>query len=271
MSADLETRISQRLSGAGSALTASEWVLVHVGVVFVGGLVGLIMGGVPLSILGLILGIVLPWLYLKFRHGRRLSAFNGQLAQTLGLMAGGLQAGLSLPQAVDTVVREGHEPMSGELRRALVEQRLGVDITDALDGVAERMESDDFGWVVMAVRIQREVGGNLAEILQHGRRHAAGAGVPSTSGQGAERRGASVRLHPGRPAAGHLLLHDRSPTPITSAMLYTTVPGYIISGARRFPAGTGLFRDGQARDSGGLTMILVDRCRAASSRPSSWA
>jgi tight adherence protein B len=80
-------------------------------------------------------------------------------------MAGGLQAGLSLPQAVDTVVREGHEPMAGELRRALVEQRLGVDITDSLAMVGERMDSEDFGWVVMAIRIQREVGGNLAEIL----------------------------------------------------------------------------------------------------------
>ncbi len=55
--------------------------------------------------------------------------------------------------------------MAGELRRALVEQRLGIDITDALEGVADRMESEDFAWVVMAVRIQREVGGNLAEIL----------------------------------------------------------------------------------------------------------
>ena len=108
---------------------------------------------------------MLPWVYLKWRHRRRLNAFNGQLAQTLGLMAGGLQAGLSLPQAVDTVVREGHEPMAGELRRALVEQRLGIDISDALEGVGQRMESEDFGWVVMAIRIQREVGGNLAEIL----------------------------------------------------------------------------------------------------------
>jgi tight adherence protein B len=123
------------------------------------------MGGGLLGFLGLLLGAVVPWLYLKWRHGRRLNAFNGQLAQTLGLMAGGLQAGLSLPQAVDTVVREGHEPMAGELRRALVEQRLGVDITDALSSVGDRMDSEDFGWVVMAIRIQREVGGNLAEIL----------------------------------------------------------------------------------------------------------
>ncbi|MDZ5663812.1 type II secretion system F family protein [Nocardioides sp. S-58] len=165
VNADLETRIARRLTGAGSALTASEWLLLHSGIAVAGAVVGFLMGGGVLGVLGLVMGTVVPWMYLKWRHGRRLNAFNGQLAQTLGLMAGGLQAGLSLPQAVDTVVREGHEPMAGELRRALIEQRLGVDITDALDSVGARMDSEDFGWVVMAIRIQREVGGNLAEIL----------------------------------------------------------------------------------------------------------
>jgi tight adherence protein B len=162
---DFEDRISQRLTGAGSKLTAAEWLLLHAAIVVVSGFVGLVMGGLPLMFLLLLLGLVVPWLALKFRHRRRLSKFNAQLAQTLGLMAGGLQAGLSLPQAVDTVVREGHEPMAGELKRALVEQRLGIDIEDALEAVGGRMESPDFGWVVMAIRIQREVGGNLAEIL----------------------------------------------------------------------------------------------------------
>ena len=165
VTADLETRISQRLAGAGSGLTAAEWLLLHAGIAIGAALVGFVLGGAGLAVLGLVLGAVGPWLYLKFRHSRRLSRFNGQLAETLGLMAGGLQAGLSLPQAVDTVVREGNEPMAGELRRALVEQRLGVDITDALESVGQRMDSEDFGWIVMAIRIQREVGGNLAEIL----------------------------------------------------------------------------------------------------------
>ena len=74
-----------------------------------------------------------PWFYLAFKRTRRIKAFNGQLAETLQLMAGGLQAGLSLAQAVDTVVREGTEPIAGEFRRALVEQRLGVEIEDALE------------------------------------------------------------------------------------------------------------------------------------------
>lgn len=165
VNADLETRISQRLAGAGSALTAAEWVLLHAGIAVGAAAVGFLMGGGVLGVIGLLGGVAIPWVYLKWRHRRRLNTFNGQLAQTLGLMAGGLQAGLSLPQAVDTVVREGHEPMAGELRRALVEQRLGIDISDALEGVGQRMDSEDFGWVVMAIRIQREVGGNLAEIL----------------------------------------------------------------------------------------------------------
>jgi tight adherence protein B len=165
VNSDLEDRISRRLSGAGSSLTAAEWVLLHAAIAVGTAAIFFFLLGGPMAFLGLLLGAALPWVYLKWRHGRRLNAFNGQLAETLGLMAGGLQAGLSLPQAVDTVVREGIEPMAGELRRALVEQRLGVDITDALQSVGERMESEDFGWVVMAIRIQREVGGNLAEIL----------------------------------------------------------------------------------------------------------
>jgi tight adherence protein B len=165
VSKDLETRISQRLTGAGSSLNAPEWVLLHAAIAVLSGLAGMIFGGVLLGFLGFIAGVVVPWVYLRFRHKRRLARFNGQLAQTLGLMAGGLQAGLSLPQAVDSVVREGQEPMAGEMRRALVEQRLGIDITDALESIGERMDSNDFGWVVMAIRIQREVGGNLAEIL----------------------------------------------------------------------------------------------------------
>ena len=80
-------------------------------------------------------------------------------------MSGSLSAGLSLAQSVDTVVREGTEPIAGEFRRVLVETRLGVALEDALEGVAERFESKDFDWVVMAIRIQREVGGNLAELL----------------------------------------------------------------------------------------------------------
>jgi tight adherence protein B len=80
-------------------------------------------------------------------------------------MAGGLKAGLSLAQSLDTIVREGTEPMASEFRRVLIEARLGMELEDALDALAVRTRSKDFDWVVMAIRIHREVGGNLAEIL----------------------------------------------------------------------------------------------------------
>jgi tight adherence protein B len=162
---DLETRLVRRLGGAGLSVTPAEWMLIHSGVAVAAGFVGLVLGGSTLMVVALAAGAALPVVFLRHRHARRLSAFAAQLPETLGLMAGGLSAGLSLPQSVDTVVREGHEPMAAELRRALVEQRLGVEIEDALDDVADRMGSEDFAWVVMAVRIQREVGGNLSEIL----------------------------------------------------------------------------------------------------------
>lgn len=162
---DFEQRLNQRLAGADVKLTAAEWLLIHAGIAIGAGFVGFILRGGALMLVLTLLGAILPWLYLKRRHKKRLTAFNGQLAETLTLMAGGLSAGLSMPQAIDSVVREGNEPIAGELRRALVEARLGVQIEEALDAIAQRMESQDFAWVVMAIRIQREVGGNLAELL----------------------------------------------------------------------------------------------------------
>ncbi len=106
-----------------------------------------------------------PWVYLGFQRSRRRKAFDAALPDTLQLMSGSLAAGLSLTQSVDTIVREGAEPVAGEFHRVLVETRLGVSLENALEGVAERFDSRDFDWVVMAIRIQRQVGGNLAELL----------------------------------------------------------------------------------------------------------
>jgi tight adherence protein B len=165
MKADFESRLNLRLTRAGLAMTPAEWLLTHVGITILAGFVGMVLGGPALMVLLLLLGAVLPWLFLSRKRSKRQGAFNSQLAETLTLVSGGLRAGLSLPQAVDSVVREGVEPMAGELRRALGEQRLGIPIEDALESVGVRMESQDFAWVVMAIRIQREVGGNLSELL----------------------------------------------------------------------------------------------------------
>ena len=162
-----EVKLGDRLDAAGMSLKPAEWLLLHAGIAFGAAAVAFAVtsAGVLFTLIALFLGIVLPWVYLGIKRSRRLKAFNAQLAGCLQLLSGSLQAGLSLAQSIDTVVREGSEPLAGEFRRALVETRLGVPIEDALDSVGKRMESADFEWTVMAIRIQREVGGNLSELL----------------------------------------------------------------------------------------------------------
>lgn len=163
----LDAKITHRLEGAGSDLKSSEWLLIHVAILVVVGGVGLLLGqgSLPVGIVFLALGTIGPWFYLGFRRSRRRKAFNAALPDTLQLMSGSLAAGLSLAQSVDTIVREGIEPVASEFKRVMVETRLGVPLETALTGVAERFESKDFEWVVMAINIQRQVGGNLAELL----------------------------------------------------------------------------------------------------------
>lgn len=165
--AGFEARIAKRLEAAGMALKSSEWLLLHIGIAFGAGLLGLLISaGNPLvTLLFLFVGLIGPWMYLSIKQARRLKAFGAGLADSLQLMSGSLSAGLSLAQSLDTIVREGQEPITSEFKRVVVEARLGVELEDALEGVAERMQSVDFKWVVMAIRIQREVGGNLAELL----------------------------------------------------------------------------------------------------------
>ncbi|GAB2985244.1 type II secretion system F family protein [Nocardioides montaniterrae] len=163
----LDQRLTQRLTAAGSQLKPSEWLLLHFGIVVGAVLVGALLGGGNLLV-GLLFGVigaVLPLVYLRWAAGRRRKAFDAALPETLQLLAGALSAGLSLPQAVDTITREGPDPINGEFKRVLVETRIGVSVEDAFEGVAERFNSKDFAWVVMAIRIQRQVGGNLAELL----------------------------------------------------------------------------------------------------------
>jgi tight adherence protein B len=164
---DLEDKIAKKLDAGGLKLKPAEWLLLHGGVAIGGAALAFLLFGANLIaiVLFLLLGTFVPFFYLSFKASRRIKNFNGGLAETLQIIAGGLQAGLSLSQAIDTVVKEGSEPIASEFQRAIIEQRLGVEIEDSLETVAERMESIDFKWVVMAIRIQREVGGNLAELL----------------------------------------------------------------------------------------------------------
>ncbi|GGK39094.1 hypothetical protein GCM10010124_34880 [Pilimelia terevasa] len=160
-------RIEQALDRAGSSLRAEEWMLVRAAAAGGGGLLGLLLlpwwAGLPA-------GLLLGWLgsggYLRTRANRRARAFADQLPEALQLVVGSLRSGFSLAQAIDSLVREAGEPVAGELGRALAETRLGGDLEDALERVGTRNGSQDMAWLVMAIRIQREVGGNLSETLE---------------------------------------------------------------------------------------------------------
>lgn len=118
-----------------------------------------------LGVLAMLIAPIVARLVLRSRADRLRRRFEDQLTDTLQLMASSLRAGNSLLAALDTVAEEAAQPSAREFVRAVNEIRVGSDVGDALDAVAERMHSGDFAWVSQAVDIHREVGGNLAEVL----------------------------------------------------------------------------------------------------------
>lgn len=159
-------RLSDRLDLAGMKASPAEWTLLRI--CTAAGLAALLTVvttwwiGVPV---GALLGWLVTALVMKVRTSKRRAAFADQLPDVLQLVASSLRSGFSLAQSVDAVVRDDTQPTAGEFSRALAATRIGADLEDALDRVALRMRSADLSWVVMAVRIQRQVGGNLAEVL----------------------------------------------------------------------------------------------------------
>ena len=104
--------------------------------------------------------------FLAFKSNRRVENFESQLPDVLTLLASRLATVFSLAQGIDAVVRDAPEPSSKEFSRALAETRIGATLEDTLDHLAQRMGSVNLRWTTMAIRIQREVGGNLAETLR---------------------------------------------------------------------------------------------------------
>jgi len=151
---------------AGVPLRASEFIFFHGIGLLAALLIGYIVAGPAGMAMLSIIAIVLPTLSLKYLKMKRENKFHDQMPDTLSLIAGALKAGYSFMQAVDMTVKETSPPMSVEFKRVLSEARLGLPLEDALDNMAKRVESDTFDWMVMSVKIQREVGGNLAEILE---------------------------------------------------------------------------------------------------------
>lgn len=159
-------RIETLLEQADLPLRPAEALFFYVAGVVIVALFALVVFPSAAVALVVALGLALvPAVLVSQRRRRRLRAFDEALPDALNLLAGSMRAGFSLVQGVSAVADEAPEPMRSELLRACNENRLGRPIEDALDDVANRMASSDLGWTVLAVRIQREVGGNLAELL----------------------------------------------------------------------------------------------------------
>lgn len=140
------------------------YVLLAVGA-FVAALAGFVVGGLLLAFLLVLLAPLAGHLVLTVLTGKRRAKFDDQLSDTLQLLAGGLRAGHSILRAIDAAGSESQSPTAEEMRRVITETSLGRDLLASLSDTADRMRNEDFVWIAQAIQINREVGGNLAEVL----------------------------------------------------------------------------------------------------------
>lgn len=166
LNSDREAKLGVRLERAAVRFLPKEWVVLQAVVGLLALVLGQFLGGPLLCLLALAIVLIGFHVWLGLKGSRRQAAFVEEMPDAIQLVASGLASGYSFAQAIDSVVREGRPPVAEEFGRALAEARLGIQLEDALENVANRMASQDFHWVVLAVRVQRDVGGNLSEVLQ---------------------------------------------------------------------------------------------------------
>ncbi len=158
-------KVERALERADLPLRAAEALFFYGAGALLVSLFAMALMGFTLGLIVLGVTLMVPPAAVNFLAAKRGKKFQSALPDTLNLLSGSLRAGYSLLQGVEAVSKEVGDPMGQELRRIITEARLGREIEDAMDAVAERMGSADFAWAVMAIRIQREVGGNLSELL----------------------------------------------------------------------------------------------------------
>jgi tight adherence protein B len=161
-------RLDAELESAGVKVRSGEFVVLSVIAFVVGAVVGaaLLRAGLLALVVGAACGLG-PTIALRTSLRKRTEKLREQLPDVLTIMASSLRAGHSFMQALDTVAREIPQPAATEFQRVVSEIRLGRPTDDALEALSMRVGSPDFRWAVLAVNIQREVGGNLAEILDN--------------------------------------------------------------------------------------------------------
>lgn len=160
-------RIARELARADLKLKVAEYFALYVIAIVGGALIFGFLGGAHWAsfTIGAVLGAFAPRFYVKRQQGVRLRRFDEQLSDMLNLMVNGLRAGYSTMQAMEAVSKEMPTPMNDEFRRVVQEMQLGITMEAALNNLLRRIPSPDLDFVVTAINVQREVGGNLSEIL----------------------------------------------------------------------------------------------------------
>ncbi len=158
--------LGEHLIRANLKWRPSEFVMIQVAFLIGGALVALLRFGFgPQFVISAVGAYLLPMRYVKYRQGRRLKALSRQLPDTLSLLSNALKAGLSLPQAMETVANNTVAPIADELARVIREMNIGSATERALTNMVRRTGSEDLDLIVTAITIQASVGGNLARIL----------------------------------------------------------------------------------------------------------
>jgi len=159
--------IARDLARADIKMKPGEYIALIIIMILFSGSLAYFFGGrnIIFTLLGAFAGYWLPRFYVRRLQNQRLNNFNNQLADMLNLMVNGLRAGYSTMQAMEAVSKEMPPPISDEFRRVVQEMQIGIPMADALDNLYRRVPSDDLDLIIAAINVQREVGGNLAEIL----------------------------------------------------------------------------------------------------------
>ncbi|MEE2568108.1 type II secretion system F family protein [Pseudarthrobacter sp. J64] len=155
------------LDEAGLKRQPGDYLLTGGAATLVAAVLGYLVGGIGLATLLLLVTPVGLLVLLRLLVGRRRRRFDEQVPDTLQMLAGGIRVGHSLLRAIDAAAQENDAPMSEELARVVNETRIGRDLGASLSDVAQRTASEDFLWIARAIEIHREVGGDLAEVLDH--------------------------------------------------------------------------------------------------------
>ena len=158
--------ISRQLARANLKFTVGEFIALDI-ILVIGAGIGAYVWRRDLIVtaIAVVVGFAAPWVYVTVMRGQRLRAFNDQLGDTLNLMVNSIRAGYSILQAMEDVSEEMGSPICDEFGRVVREVQLGLTLEQGLDNMMRRITSDDLDMMVTAIKVQREVGGNLAEVL----------------------------------------------------------------------------------------------------------